>query len=137
MANKETERSTKILSKNIAPMVVKELDNLRTQRQLSRIARETGVNVSRWSDIALGKIPLTAYYLGHLIQKGIIDVSEHITQGKDINNFSIDERRLLRKLEMGNELVDMLEDRELEDILVRASRQGKDVKAILRMMIGE
>ncbi len=137
MANKEIEKSTQVLAENIAPMVLSVLDKYRKDRKLSQIAKDINVDVARLSEIVNGKIPLTMYYLLKLTEKGYVDVTEHITHGKDISEFSKEERRILWKLALNEELSDfMMEDPEVSGCLSQLYNEGKKVSDILKLICG-
>jgi len=101
------DEESKILQKYKKPV----LDILREiceTRQASRICREKlgGMQSSRITELHTEDRALTSYYLGKLIQGGVVSI-EQILQGKKISDLPKEDQSLFRKLSMDDKFVEL------------------------------
>ena len=125
MSNKDKLESTLMLKK-YARQVQEQLQGLAAKKEMTAAAKEMGVQLSRLSEMASGSREITAYYVGKMIKKGIISV-EHILQGRPFKDLPKEEQRFLFSLDLDPEMI---------DLLILAKEQDKDIKPLVKMMLG-
>ena len=99
------DRETVILRKYKEP-VIKELERLRDARLLRQTCMEKLNNMApaRLTEIITGERELTYYYLGRLIQGGVVDLNK-ILAGRKLESLPKEDRLLLTKLTLTDEFV--------------------------------
>jgi len=95
---------TKILRKYKEP-VIRELIRLRSHREMSQVCREKlgGIATARLTELIQGKRELTMYYLGKFLRGGIVNLKQ-ILAGRKMEDLPYEDRALLRKLAMRDDL---------------------------------
>jgi len=125
MSNKEKLESTLMLQK-YAHAIQEQLHELAVKKEMTAAAKAMGVQLSRLSEMASGSREITAYYVGKMIKKGIISV-DHILQGRPFKDLPQEEQRFLFSLDLDPEMI---------DLLILAKEQKKDLKPMMKMMLG-
>ena len=102
------DEDTRIIKKYSKP-VLDLLRDFAQQRQLSRICREklNGMKSSRLTELHTGARPLTSYYLGKLLQGEVVTIDQ-ILQGKKLKDLPIEDQRVLRKMALDDESIDLI-----------------------------
>lgn len=126
MRKTDYDTDNQLIAKKFAHQIIAHLQAMAERKELSEASRIMGIQVSRLSEMAKGKRTISTYYLGKMLEKGIISM-DHILQGKKIEDLSEEEQMLLYKLRISNDLV---------RLLMKAENDNKDVVQILKIMIG-
>lgn len=122
------ERETVVLRKYKEP-VIRMLKELADNRQLSKVCRENlgGMKTERLTEIHTGARELTPYYLGKLVQGGLVSLP-NILQGKRLEDLPEEDQVVLKKI---------FQTDEEANAVWRLKAKGINIVALASQLIGD
>jgi len=100
-------------------IIMRELLRLKQQRRLKHVCKDQlrGLNPSRLSEIIHGSRKLTFYYLGILLNGGVVSIQE-LHAGKKLDELSSEERDFLIRMTLSEELIELIEKTRIKGISI-------------------
>lgn len=108
--------------KMATPGVLRILDYYRSQSRLAELAKKVDIAAPRLSELLNGKRDLSFTYLTLFIYRGGMTL-EQVFSGQDLTKLPKEAHLVLERLKMDDELV---------ELVVKAKKEGIDLKALLR-----
>ena len=112
------------IARRFLPQVAAVIEEGIRARAVSKWARESGLDRSRFTEIKEGKKPLTFYYICVLVRRGIVNINQ-LLGGRRIEDLPPDVRMFIVALQA-------IDNPEIVEALVEATSAGVSIPELLK-----
>ena len=112
------------IARRFRPQVAKVIEEGIRSREVSKWARESGLDRSRFTEIKDDKKPLTFYYICVLVRRGILNINQ-LLGGRKLEDLPFDERMFIVALQT-------IDNPDIVEAIVDASSAGVSIVDLLK-----